>query len=516
MNSNTKKSTQAKRVSVSFESQQETAIMSLLAYFGVKFCVSPPRKSCSNCQFFDIETIEINNHTFDFKAFIEHYIVANNKQLSPTAAHYGKYQKRNMTAATNNVLTDMLKSIGWKISFKNSKEATITLKMERINVLSFGGVVINGEDIALFGEKLNMGLKGVVSQKRDAPLVIGKEELPIYKMVDLSSIPSVVDLSPIVKMLQPISVSQQIGNNVCCDDENVVNTLNSFNMNNFNSFNNVNNESNMNRLQMNEYLMNANYGNYTYENEERRNDIQQYVVECSKILDGQNQSQNASQSIAGTIANSEISANAQMFWNNGMMYGQCSPCVCATPLAANALLAANGADNKDELRRERSTMNSVDINNNINNININNLNNMNNVNTMNQFTQFTQFDDKKDINDKYDNELPPATNAEDTMQHNEMNIHHSPNASNVQMVVDSQVVGDDGQVYVLTYLPCYGWCYLPCTSTIDSATPTQNMNMNMNTMNMNMNNAMVEGVEEEEGEEEEGVFMNMANYSNVV
>lgn len=474
----TKNSTVAKRISVSFESQQETAIMALLAYFGVKFGVNAPRKSCENCQFFDIEIVEINGTQFDFKAFIEHYIVANNKQLSPETAHYGKYQKRNMTAATNNILIEMLRAIGWKISFKNSKEAKITVKMERINVLSFGGVVINGEDIALFGEQLNMGLKSVVSLKKsDAPLMIGNEELPIHVLCDLSSISNSIDLSPIVKMLQPINVSQQIGNNICCQND----------------------------IQMNDILNT----HYTNENEERRNDVQQYIVDCSKIVDGQNQSQFASNSISGTIANSEISANHYMCWNNAMMYGQGSPCAYDAPLAAAARLAAHGADNKDELRRERmSEMNTNTIHTTVNN------------------NSFTKFDDKKDFNEKYANELPPATNAEDTlqMQHNEINMQQmnimqtqspSPVNSNVPVVVDS-VIGDDGNIYLLTYIPYYGWCYCPTVQSVHSVhhTPSQNT-MNMN-VNMNMNNAMVEGVEKGEGEEEDCVFMQMVNYSNAV
>ena len=136
-NPNTKKSTQAKRVSVSYESQQETTIMSILALYGIKFVVSPPRKSCASCQFIDIKEVVINGVHYDFENFIEHYIVAHNKTLCKDTPHFNKYQKRNQTAATNNVLTDMLKALGWKISFKNSKEATITLKMERINVLSY-------------------------------------------------------------------------------------------------------------------------------------------------------------------------------------------------------------------------------------------------------------------------------------------------------------------------------------------------------------------------------------------
>lgn len=463
-NSNpTKKSTQAKRISVSFESQQETAIMALLAYHGIKFVVVPPRKSCSNCQFIDIKTIVIENQSFDFQSFIEHYIVANNKELSKDTPHFNKYQKRNLTAATNNVLTDMLKVLGWKISFKNSKEATITLKMERINVLSFGGIVINGEDIACFGEKLNKELKGVVSQKRDAPLMIGKNELLIEKYIDLSAL-AASDLSPIIKMLQPTNVSCQIG----------------YVMNE-----NGNQTNEMNQME------------YHYENEDRRDETERYVIECSKILDGQNQSQNASQSIAGTVLNcaSSVSMNGQIIMN-GMYNGFIAPCACATPLAA-AQLQANGNDEKGDMRRERDIIERI-------------TENIEHIQHVEQEHKFTCTE-----GEQFEDELPPATNVPTPMNNsmnsvndmNQQSMGQMPQSSDstITTATDYNVMYTlvDGQVYLLQYLPYYGWCYYPCG--IEMKNESKNV----------MSNAMVEGVQGGEEEVDCG-FMQMTNYYNAV
>ncbi|KAL7717453.1 Uncharacterized protein QTN25_005261 [Entamoeba marina] len=162
------KFTQAKRISVSFEGEQETVLMAILCQYGISFTIQCPRKRSDTCQFVDIKNITIENQTYDLVSYIEHMIVESGKQIDQSEKNYMKYNKRNHIAATNN------------FAFKNSKDAEVTLKMKRINVLSVGSNTITGEDISAFGMALNTELKNYVKgNKRDTPVIISAMQLPL-------------------------------------------------------------------------------------------------------------------------------------------------------------------------------------------------------------------------------------------------------------------------------------------------------------------------------------------------
>lgn len=448
----TKKSTEAKRVSVSYESQQETMIMSLLALYGIKFVVLPPRKSCTSCQFIDIKEVIINGVHYDFEMFVQMYIVSHGKTLAQDTPHFNKYQKRNQTAATNNILTDMLKELGWKISFKNSKEATITLKMERINVLSYNGIVINGDDIAAYGEQLNKQLKSVVSQKRDVSLVIGQAELPIELFTDVSAAARSFDLVVLEKMLMPVNVSMKIGEVV--PEEITTPTTGNKGVNGY-------------------YIYNQ--GN-EYENEERRNENEKYAVECSKIMEIENQSQQVTQSITGSAA-------AQWFGMT-MSTACCAPAVDGLH-AHNELIKREENDKDDKDMRDIRDIEITDI-------------------------QIKREEKEKEELEKYENELPPSTNVPQCSQVSSVSQESFAPSFNSNSVMNQENVQGwmymliDGQYYLVN-------CILPVPTTY---CPQGSYGYQGNETVANAS-TMVEGAFMS-GNEENCGFNNMANYYSAV
>ncbi|EDR29800.1 hypothetical protein EDI_061550 [Entamoeba dispar SAW760] len=218
---NTKNGTEAKRISVSFEAEQETTLMALLSQYGIKFIIQSPRKSSDTCQFMDIREVIIDEETYNFAEYIEHLIYTSGKSVDESKIHYTKYNKRNHTAATNNSLICMLEQLGWKIVLKNTKSSSVTLKMSRISVLSLGAVVISGEDIARIGGLLNKGLKSFVrGHKRDTLLMISSAELQLQSLINNFNLPNEFNLKPLHRMMQPISISSHIGstNDVICPE----------------------------------------------------------------------------------------------------------------------------------------------------------------------------------------------------------------------------------------------------------------------------------------------------------
>ncbi|BFU19339.1 hypothetical protein EHI8A_034090 [Entamoeba histolytica HM-1:IMSS-B] len=218
---NTKNGTEAKRISVSFEAEQETTLMALLTQYGIKFIIQSPRKSSDTCQFMDIKEVIIDEEIYNFAEYIEHLIYTSGKTVDESKSHYTKYNKRNHTAATNNSLICMLEQLGWKIVLKNTKNSSVTLKMSRISVLSLGAIVISGEDIARIGGLLNKELKSVVrGHKRDTSLMISNVELPLSSFINNFKLPNEFSLKPLHRMMQPISISSHIGstNDVICPE----------------------------------------------------------------------------------------------------------------------------------------------------------------------------------------------------------------------------------------------------------------------------------------------------------
>ncbi|KAL7719696.1 Uncharacterized protein QTN25_003391 [Entamoeba marina] len=208
------KFTQAKRISVSFEGEQETVLMAILCQYGISFTIQCPRKRSDTCQFVDIKNITIENQTYDLVSYIEHMIVESGKQIDQSEKNYMKYNKRNHIAATNNLLIDLVELLGWRVHLKNSKDAEVTLKMKRINVLSIGSNTITGEDISAFGMALNTELKNYVKgNKRDTPVIISAMQLPITNYVQLCLPP--FTFSPLHQLLCP-----QVSNQIDSDDDN--------------------------------------------------------------------------------------------------------------------------------------------------------------------------------------------------------------------------------------------------------------------------------------------------------
>lgn len=440
--------------------------MAILAYYGIKFVVAHPRKSCNNCQFIDIKEVVIGERHFDFEGFIEHYIVANNKALRRDTPHFNKYQKRNQTAATNNVLTEMLKTLGWKVSFKNSKEAQITMKMERINVLSCGGVVISGEEIARIGEKLNKGLKSVVAQKREEPLLVGAAELSIASLVDMSAVTRDANMKAVTRMLQPVNVSGQIGCDAVemkmeCDD--ACNNVKTFTFNN-NINTNIINKNNNNSYGLYEYGVNQSEG------EGKGVKTEQCGVEYFKAMEGQ-ASQVVSQCVTGTVFDQSVSEN-----------------VLARPFMAAALENAQAAAASHIIDHMNDHIRDID-----------------HMRDMREMKEEKQEEEKRE----YDDELPPATNVPMTTPQCAMSSFGSSGFGTTQENVQGQwiYVIIDGQCYLCNGLP---WT-TPVVNYQDSV--YCDYQTCQNTMN---NNAVVEGVHEEEHVNEDCGFIQMANYFSTV
>lgn len=174
------KTTAAKRISVEFEGEQETFLMSILAQNGIVFYVSTPRKRSKNSQFLDIVYVDVEGQIYDFGLLVNALIQAENKEIGANEKNYQKYVKRNITSATNNILIMMVQSLGWSAQFKNSRDAERTLKMNRLDYLCNGNQIINSTAIAELGSQLNHQLKDQFCDlKRETVVMVNQYCVPL-------------------------------------------------------------------------------------------------------------------------------------------------------------------------------------------------------------------------------------------------------------------------------------------------------------------------------------------------
>ncbi|ELP91994.1 hypothetical protein EIN_386880 [Entamoeba invadens IP1] len=114
------KCTEAKRVSVSYEAEQQAVLMWILLQGDVtSFTVQCPRKKSETSQFVEISTVEICGEKIDFSEYIEHFIEASGKALDKSSKNYNKYNKRNHIAAINNTLILLVQMSGFNVVLKH-------------------------------------------------------------------------------------------------------------------------------------------------------------------------------------------------------------------------------------------------------------------------------------------------------------------------------------------------------------------------------------------------------------
>lgn len=174
------KTTVAKRISVEFEGEQETFLMSILARNGIVFYVSTPRKRSKNSQFLNIVYVDVEGQFYDFGLLVNALIQAENKEIEVNEKNYQKYVKRNITSATNNILIMMVQALGWSAQFKKTRDAERTLKMNRLDYLCYGNQVINSTTIAELGSELNHQLKDQFGDlKRETMVIVDHCSIPL-------------------------------------------------------------------------------------------------------------------------------------------------------------------------------------------------------------------------------------------------------------------------------------------------------------------------------------------------
>ena len=179
----------AKRISMSFEGEQESLSIGLLMRHGIRFVLLKPRKikvhekNSIDALFMKIQEIHVGTKKYNFDEIIKKNV--NEGNLIPKIETFQKrkvkYQKRNIISATNNFLIDLLKKIGYKIEFKNSRKTSCVLKMNRMFSIYGNNIEIkNNKMISEFGMKINKKLKNIFeknSLKREMPFEFGYENI---------------------------------------------------------------------------------------------------------------------------------------------------------------------------------------------------------------------------------------------------------------------------------------------------------------------------------------------------
>ncbi|EDR26791.1 hypothetical protein EDI_252560 [Entamoeba dispar SAW760] len=163
--------TEAKRLSMSFEAEQECALICLLIYEGFNMQFSVPRKSSEICQFLDLVRIYGKNINIDMKEEIKRIVAKNLKGVNPESKHHVKYERRNTMAATINFLLELLQKMGCEYKEKGTKGSNITLKMKKIKHLKYRSVNWDSEKIATIGDIVNRRIKQFFRGKKRETLV---------------------------------------------------------------------------------------------------------------------------------------------------------------------------------------------------------------------------------------------------------------------------------------------------------------------------------------------------------
>ena len=189
-NQNDPKIIESKRQSLSYEAEQECAIVSLLMRHGVSFVMLKPRKMIGNsinsleAFFITIQEVLFGSRRFIFNELIRNEILEG-EQLVDTQEGLGKnrtkYLKRNLVSITNNFLSELLVRIGYDVKFKKSRMTSSVLKMNRIQSIVGHGISLETQrDIGSFGLEINkklLDLFNIHCDRRDMPMEIGIEQL---------------------------------------------------------------------------------------------------------------------------------------------------------------------------------------------------------------------------------------------------------------------------------------------------------------------------------------------------
>ncbi|BFU24554.1 hypothetical protein EHI8A_045260 [Entamoeba histolytica HM-1:IMSS-B] len=184
-----KKLTLAKRISASFEGEQEALCIYLLMSHGVKFTLLKPRKTHTGTEndpealFFTIETIHFGEYEVLFNYITDQIIINEEKQISPEKKDRKKYEKRNVISSTNNFLTDLLIHLGYSINFKKTRSTRIIVKMKRVSSLKGNGINLEcTSSISRFGKLINHTIRDIFDQadiKREEPIFFDYNKLGI-------------------------------------------------------------------------------------------------------------------------------------------------------------------------------------------------------------------------------------------------------------------------------------------------------------------------------------------------
>ena len=173
---------EAKRQSISFEVEQESMLIALLARHGVKFVLLKPRKLKSTATiyldalFVKIKQIIIGNQKFEFDQLIKEEMLAGDRIIdeNETSQKRSKYTKRNLVSCTNNFLSELLSKIGYELRFKKSRMTSNVLKMNRLASIHGNGIQFRTlQEMKNVGIAVNKMIKNrfiSIDIKRDTPL----------------------------------------------------------------------------------------------------------------------------------------------------------------------------------------------------------------------------------------------------------------------------------------------------------------------------------------------------------
>ncbi|ELP90762.1 hypothetical protein EIN_026010 [Entamoeba invadens IP1] len=187
----------AKRISTSFEGEQEALCISLLIRHGVEFTLLKPRKTHTNKEtskdaiFYTISQIHFpsQNVTVDFQEIIAKIVKDSNKAIPDSKKDKSKYEKRNAISATNNFMSEILLRLNYTLTYRKTRGTSIILKMNRINSIVGNGINLTSKAISDMGRLLNSSFRAVFNTaniKRESPIKFGMEH--VMKFFEVSTL----------------------------------------------------------------------------------------------------------------------------------------------------------------------------------------------------------------------------------------------------------------------------------------------------------------------------------------
>ena len=163
-----------KKISMSFEGEQECAMLCILFSEGYTIEFSVPRKSCDTCQFLDIiKLTDKSNKTIVMKDKVNEMVIQEGKQVDMTSEHHVKYERRNNVSGTTNYLIELIQHLGYETKEKGTKGAEITIKMKKLKNIKSNRIDWDSEKISEIGGQMNQRIKSFfVNKKRETLLSI--------------------------------------------------------------------------------------------------------------------------------------------------------------------------------------------------------------------------------------------------------------------------------------------------------------------------------------------------------